>query len=135
MVAHAAPLAEQLWAEHYSPAAMAERVAREARRAAAVVGDMPFTIDAVLRKARAGRVEIQFVHRNLEHFVREMDRSSNRLSFAVVIAALIVGSTTVLRAGVGVASYVYPVLGLAGFCLAGVLGIGLVIGVMRSGRL
>jgi ubiquinone biosynthesis protein len=64
-----------------------------------------------------------------------MDRSSNRLSFAVVIAAIVVGSSIIVHAAVGPQAFGYPLLGLAGFLAAGVLGIGLAIGILKSGRL
>jgi ubiquinone biosynthesis protein len=75
------------------------------------------------------------VHRDLDHFIREMDRSSNRLSFAVVIASIVVGSSVIVHAGVGPPLLGYPLLGMAGFLAAAVLGIGLAIGIIRSGRL
>jgi ubiquinone biosynthesis protein len=78
---------------------------------------------------------VQFVHRDLDHFIREMDRSSNRLSFAVVIASIVVGSSVIVHAGVGPPLLGYPLLGMAGFLAAAVLGIGLAIGIIRSGRL
>ena len=64
-----------------------------------------------------------------------MDRSSNRLSFAVVIAAIVIASSIMVHAAAGPVAFGYPVLGLAGFLVAGVLGIGLAIGILRSGRL
>jgi ubiquinone biosynthesis protein len=64
-----------------------------------------------------------------------MDRSSNRLSFAIVIASIVVGSSVIVHAGVGPQVLGYPLLGLAGFVAAAVLGIGLAIGILRSGRL
>jgi ubiquinone biosynthesis protein len=90
---------------------------------------------AIARKIRDGRLEIRFVHRNLEPFMREMDRSSNRLAFAVVIAALIIGSALIIQAGRGLTAYGYPILGLAGFVVAGVFGLGLAVAIVRSGRL
>jgi ubiquinone biosynthesis protein len=80
-------------------------------------------------------MQIQFVHRNLDFFVREMDRSSNRLSFAVVIAAIVISSSIIVHAAVGPQLLGYPLLGLAGFITAAVLGVGLAIGILRSGRL
>jgi ubiquinone biosynthesis protein len=41
----------------------------------------------------------------------------------------------VLQSGVTSPRGGYPILGLAGFIVAGMLGIGLAIGIMRSGRL
>ena len=135
MVEHAAPLAERLWLARYSPAAISARVGRMGRQAASALGDVPVALDAVLRAAKAGRLEVQFVHRNLEHFVREMDRSSNRLSFAIVIGSLVVASALIIQAGVGPLLSGYSVIGLAGFLVAGILGMGLAVGVLRSGRL
>jgi ubiquinone biosynthesis protein len=80
-------------------------------------------------------MQIQFVHRNLDFLVREMDRSSNRLSFAVVIAAIVISSSIIVHAAVGPQLLGYPLLGLAGFMTAAVLGVGLAIGILRSGRL
>jgi ubiquinone biosynthesis protein len=64
-----------------------------------------------------------------------MDRSSNRISFAIVIAAIVVGSALVVHAGGGPLMLGYPSLGVVGFVVAAVLGIGLAVGILRSGRL
>jgi ubiquinone biosynthesis protein len=135
IVEHAAPLAERLWRIEASPRAVAGRVGQGLQDTIAAIQRLPAHLDTIGRKVRDGRLEIQFVHRNLDHFVREMDRSSNRLSFAVVIGSLIVGSSVVIQAGVGGTIAGYPALGLAGFVIAGMLGIGLAIGIVRSGRL
>jgi ubiquinone biosynthesis protein len=135
MVEHAAPLAERLWRREHAPPAVARRVTDAIRQTGEVLGSVPLHLDAIGRKIRDGRLEIRFVHRNLEHFVGEMDRSSNRLAFAMIIAALIVGSSLIIQAGRGDAGYGYPVLGLAGFLVAGLFGIRLAIGIVRSGRL
>ena len=114
---------------------MAKGTRTDRNRAMDTARQIPGELSAVMRKVRDNRFEVQFVHRNLEHFVREMDRSSNRLSFAVVIGSLIVGSSLVIQAGFGPTAYGYSVLGLAGFGIAALLGIGLALGVLRSGRL
>ena len=76
-------------------------------------------------------------HENIERLIAELDRSSNRLSFAVVIAAIIVGSSVVVSAGTELTFLGMRVqyLGIAGFVLAGVLGLGLRWAIFRSGRL
>jgi len=47
----------------------------------------------------------------------------------------VIGSAVVTHAGVGPERLGVPAVGLAGFLVAGVLGIGLAIGILRSGRL
>jgi ubiquinone biosynthesis protein len=135
IVHHAAPLAERLWRRQHAPDALIARAGDTARQTWSAALALPGHLDAIGRKMRDGRLEVQFVHRNLEHFVTEMDRSSNRIAFAVVIAALIVGSSLIIQAGIGATAYGYPVLGLIGFLVAGLFGIRLAIGVVQSGRL
>jgi ubiquinone biosynthesis protein len=135
MAAYAAPVVRRLWRERHTSGEMARRLGQATTGAWTALGGLPGQLQAVLHRAATGRIDVQLVHRNLEFFVREMDRSSNRLSFAVVIGALIVGSSVVLQSGLGVPGSGSFWLGLAGFVIAGVLGIGLAVGIVRSGRL
>ena len=43
--------------------------------------------------------------------------------------------TRIAHAGLGPTAFGYPVLGLAGFIVAAFLGMGLALGILRSGRL
>ncbi len=133
IVEHATPTIERLWRARYAPAALVSRATNASREAWSAASAVPEQIGSLLRKAGDGRLQVQFVHRNLEHFVREMDRLSNRLSFAIVIAALVIASSLVMQVGGGAGRY--PTFGLTGFLVAGVLGIGLAVGIVRSGRL
>jgi ubiquinone biosynthesis protein len=135
IIEHAKPMLEEVLRERLNPARVAARIGEAGRDLAETLQAIPRDVREVLRKARRDRLQIQFVHRNLDFFVQEMDRSSNRLSFAVVIAALIIGSSLIFRSGTGPTLFGFPALGLTGFLTAAVLGIWLVIGIMRSGRL
>ena len=78
---------------------------------------------------------MEFSHVGLENLPREMDRSSNRISFSLIIAALIVASSLIINLGKGPLIMGFSALGIIGFFLAGCLGLWLVIAIMRSGRL
>ena len=135
MIEHARPVVAGLLRDRLSPGAVASRVADMGRDMADALQALPRDLMQVVGKARDDQFKIQFVHRNLEHFVQEMDRSSNRLSFAIVIAALIVGSSLVLQRGTGPTLFGFPAVGLIGFVAAAILGLWLAIGILRSGRL
>jgi ubiquinone biosynthesis protein len=132
---HARPLVERVLRERLTPSAIAARFGELGHETLGALQAVPRDLVEIFRKARTDRLQIQFVHRNLEHFVQEMDRSSNRLSFAVVIAALIVGSSYIFQANAGPHIFGYPALGLGGYVVATFLGAWLAIGILRSGRL
>ena len=135
IVEYATPFVEQLVVQKHRPAAMAARTAMAGREVLAALRSLPRDVAEIARRARVNGLRVEFVHRDFDLFIREMDRSSNRLSFAIVIAAIVVGSSVMVHAAVGPAAFGFPLLGLLGFVIAGVLGIGLAIGILRSGRL
>ena len=53
----------------------------------------------------------------------------------MVIAALIIGSSFVIQLDKGPKLFDYPALGIIGYVLATILGIWLLIGILRSGKL
>jgi ubiquinone biosynthesis protein len=89
----------------------------------------------LLKKASSGRLKLRLDLEELGDVVREVDRSVNRLSFAVVIAGILIGSSFVTREGVGPSFLGLPILGLVGFSVAVVMGIWFLVGTLRSGRL
>ena len=135
MIERARLLLAQIAKDKFTPSAVASGVGEFGREVGEALQRVPRDLIELVAKARDGRLEIRFVHQNLEHFVQEMDRSSNRLSFAVVIAALIVGSSFVAQRSGGPDVFGVPALGVAGFIAAGFFGLWLAIGIIRSGRL
>jgi ubiquinone biosynthesis protein len=100
-----------------------------------LASDLPFEVKRILQKSRKGEMSVELRHRDLDKLILELDRSSNRLSFALVIAAIIVGSSLIIKLEIGYKVFGFSVLGLLGFLFAGILGVGLVIAILRSGRL
>jgi ubiquinone biosynthesis protein len=134
MVETARPIVERVLRERLSPSALLERAGELAHETAEIVQTLPRGVLEIIEKARTDRFQIQFVHRNLDHFVHELDRSSNRLSLSILIAALIVGSSLIFQAKAGPAMFGYPALGMAGFLAAGLLAVWLAALILRSGR-
>ena len=72
---------------------------------------------------------------HLERFIKDFDRSTNRLSFALIISGITVASAIIIHSGRGRIVLGYPFLGFVGYVLAAFLGLWLVWGIIRSGRL
>ncbi|MEA1979481.1 MAG: AarF/UbiB family protein [candidate division Zixibacteria bacterium] len=99
-----------------------------------LVEELPQGVRDTLRKINAGKLHIQFEHRNLENLSREINQSSSRISSAVIIAALIIGSSLVMQVPVGPNFLGFPLLGVLGYLVASVLGLILLWSIFRSKR-
>ena len=64
-----------------------------------------------------------------------MDRSINRLSSSLIIAALIVGASIVMQIDNGPQLLGLPLFALLGYGIAAVISLVWLIGIIRSGRL
>lgn len=95
---------------------------------------MPGDLMDILEQLRTGKLRMEIEHKGLDDLDYEIDRSSNQLSFSIIIAAIIVGSSLIIQQGVGPFVLGYSALGVAGFVVATVLGMVLIISIIGSGR-
>ncbi len=127
----ARPYARELMLDRFKPGRLAERARIEARSLSRVLLDAPYQVADVLEELRDGQVEIGFRSEGLEVLSHRLDPVVNRLVVAVVAAAGIVGSSILAAFGDG---FLHVIAGL-GFGSSLLLGMWLVWGVIRSGRI
>lgn len=135
MVAVARGYARRYALSRFGPTAVKRRFEEMASDMVYLLRELPGDLQLIFRKVTTGRLKIEFQHRGLDTFIMEMDRSSNRIAFGLVVAALIVGSSVVTLSDRGPHIFGVPLLGLAGFVLTALLGLRLIFGIMRSGKL
>lgn len=128
------PYARRLYVERLTPSAVADRALNVAKDYRDLLTDFPSQADRIMKKVMEDKLRIEFLHRGLEDFMGEMDRSSNRLTFAIIVAALIVGSSMVIAAEAAPHVFGLSALGLLGFIIASVLGFWLAVQILRSGK-
>jgi ubiquinone biosynthesis protein len=100
----------------------------------ALIKTLPQEIDMLLKKLQSGKLKIEFEHQGLGELLKEFDRVSNRLSFAIIVAAIIIASSLVVQVDIGPSILGIPLLGLIGFIFAGIMGILLLILIIISGK-
>lgn len=100
----------------------------------AYLKDYPVQIHRLLKKMVEDKFTIDFMHKGLDHFIGEMDRSSNRLTFGVIVSAFIIGSSFIMLSGEGPKLFGFSVLGIIGFGIGALLGFGLALLILRSGK-
>jgi len=129
------PSIKKLATRKFSPGSIFSDVSTYLLDLRELLVNFPFEIRRIARNLRKGDLSISFHHRGLEHLILELEKASNRLAFALIIAALIVASSLIMTKPVGMTVLGVPALGLVGYVTAGVLGIWLVIAILRSGKL
>ncbi|MDL1894284.1 AarF/ABC1/UbiB kinase family protein, partial [Sphingobacteriales bacterium CHB3] len=127
--------AQKLMIRKADPAKLFQDIGKTIAETAALLKALPSDTREILAKIKRDEISVRFDHRALERISSVLDRSSNRLSFAIVIAALIIGSSLVFQTGVGPKMFDFPLAGLIGLVMAMILGLWLLIGTIRSGQL
>jgi ubiquinone biosynthesis protein len=132
----AKPYARDLMLHRYTPARVLGRARKEVRALAEVMRVTPHLWHEVLEQVRHGQLEVGFVHKGLDELTHKLDVVFNRLVIALVVAGGLIGSSLIgIFAKTGPHLIGLHVISLIGFGLSGLLGVWLLIGVIRSGRL
>jgi ubiquinone biosynthesis protein len=131
----AAEAAEVLISRFRNPAYVAARLARRVAQLDALA-DYPRQVHALLDELKDGEVEVRFRHGGLDDLIGKVDILANRLVIALLIAALIIGSAMLgIFVDSGTRFLGVHMFGLIGFVFAAILGLLLLVGIIRSGRL
>ncbi|OGW51322.1 MAG: hypothetical protein A2078_13745 [Nitrospirae bacterium GWC2_57_9] len=89
----------------------------------------------VVKKLARDDVRINVRHEELDRLIRDVDKSSNRLSFSILTSAIIIASSLIIHSGFGEKIFGFSTLGVIGYLIAAILGFWLLIGILRSGQL
>ncbi len=135
MIEHLRPFMEKLVKEKATPANVSREMFRIAQSYGALAKNLPRDIKEFINRVNHNKFKIDLEHRGLEKLITDLDKSSNRLSFSLLIASIIVGSSLIMQTEKGPMLFGFPMLGLLGYSIAGFLGLWLAIGILRSGRL
>lgn len=93
--------------------------------------ELPRRIETILNKADRGDLTFGFKHENLGGLRNTLGNITNRLSFAIIIAAMIIGSSMIITTGVGPLLFGFPALGVVGYLISGLLGLWLIFNIIR----
>lgn len=130
---HLKPYARRFSLEGAKPSNVFRTIRKTMTGAGDMVANFPEDINAILNKFRQGKAQLRVHHEHLETLNTTLDKSSNRLSFAVIIAALLIGSSLLVpQEGTALGIIHLQTLGAIGYVLAAILGVWLIISILRS---
>jgi len=96
---------------------------------------LPSEIKNILKVFKRGNVKIEIQHNGFDEMLKTHERISNRVSFSLVLASMIIGSAFVVQSGIPPLWNGIPIIGLAGFIGAVFLGFWLLISIMKHGKM
>lgn len=134
MAAEAQPLLRQVLRARYTPKSLAQRGWQGLRDLATQAGRLPQDLSRALRSVSRGHVQVGIEVAHLKRTGDQIDRAASRLSIALVIAALIIGSSIVMTVGGGPQLLGLPAFGLLGFVGAVMGGLWLLRAIRRADR-
>lgn len=112
------PMARSVMRQKISPSHMVDFIKDNVFEFEHLLKTLPQNLSKVLYRIEEGKINIEVEHKDLE-------RISNKLSTALILAALLIGSSIVMQTDKGV------FLGIIGFIIAMILGIVMVLSILR----
>jgi len=134
----ARPYAQRLLTERYRPRNVAEVVEERAMEYARYAEEVPDQVSLLLTEFSDGEFEVQLEHGGLDELFSSVDVLANRVVFAIVTAAMFVGSAMLGAfdvAGPDVPLTGAPLISFLGFTIALIQTAILLTIIFRSGRL
>jgi ubiquinone biosynthesis protein len=132
----AKPYARELMLERFTPRRIAARARRETWKLGMYAAELPHQIHDTLEQVRDGQIEVGFVHKGLDDLLAKLDTLFNRLVIALIVTGGLIGSSLIgIFAKTGPHILGLHIVAAFGFFLSAVLGVWLLWGVVRSGRL
>jgi len=132
VIAEARPEIERLSRERFGPL----RIWRMLKSALPAMlryrQEIPGRLMGIMQKIDRGDITIQFAHTNLESLLSTLENIANRLTFAMIIAAMIVGSSMIITTGVRPHIFGYPAIGVIGYVISAVIGLWLLVNIIRT---
>ncbi|MCG4585188.1 AarF/ABC1/UbiB kinase family protein, partial [Anaerosalibacter bizertensis] len=88
-----------------------------------------------IEQIKAGNLRTQIEFKESEEASNELNKMVNRLIFGMIVAGLVVSSSIVINANVGLKIYGISAFGLIGYLGAAIAGFWLLISIIKSGKL
>ena len=131
----AQPYVAELVGRRRNPLRAVQAIRKNMADFADIFTQLPRQMKATYRKFMQGDIKVNIHHEGLNQLIKDLDKASNRLSFSIITAAIIVASSIIIHSGTGPMLFGLPTFGLIGYVIAALLGLWILVGILRSGQL
>ena len=135
MIAQASPFIQRVKLERFKPQRLAGDAVDLTSKLLQFLQQFPKDLLDIANLIRRQRLGLQIKHKGLEKMLSTHDQISNRLSFSIIIAALIIGSALIVISETPPLLFGISLIGIVLFFAAAIMGIWLLVAILRKGRL
>jgi ubiquinone biosynthesis protein len=135
MVAQAAPFIKRVKTARFHPKRITSDIMDFSSELLQFMQRFPKDMLEISRLIRQRKLSIKMEHQGLESILATHDQISNRISFSIIIAALIIGSALIVMSKTPPFFFGISLIGIIGFLAAAVMGLWLIVAIIKKGRL
>ncbi|MFZ1986330.1 MAG: AarF/UbiB family protein [Desulfatitalea sp.] len=135
MIEAATPFIRAVKTARLAPARLLEDGVRLVEQSYEFLTDFPKDLLEISHALRQKKMSLNLVLKDLDKMLSTHDQISNRISFSIIIAALIIGSALIVISNMPPMLYGISLIGLIGFLAAGFMGVWLLVAIIKKGRL
>jgi ubiquinone biosynthesis protein len=135
MVAQSAPFVARVKLNRFSPKRIESDLVKLISQSYQFIHEFPKDLLEITRLIRQQKLSFKHDLEGMDRMLSTHDQISNRISFSIVIAALIIGSALIVISKTPPLFYGISIIGIIGFLAAAILGIWLLVAILKKGSL
>ncbi len=135
LIAAATPFIKRIKINRFHPKRIAEDVVGIAIDHRQFIQQFPNDLLKITELIKQQRINFKIEHNGLDRILATFDQISNRISFSIIIAALLIGSALIVISDVPPLIFETSLIGILGFFMAAIMGIWLLVAILKKGRL
>lgn len=128
------PYATELAQKKYGPKELAKKGFKHIQLLATNFQNLPEDLTVLLEKIKDDKLKVNFEVEGLEDMRKTLQNATNRLTYAIIIAALSIGSSILMMANIPPLLFGNSILGLIGFLISGILGIVIIYSIWKKDK-
>jgi ubiquinone biosynthesis protein len=134
VVSQAEPFLRKAAAKRFSPGFLVKKFQNAISGILTYRGDLNRRFVRIIEKVDRGELNIRFEHKNLGGLRNTLENISSRLTFGIIIAAMIIGSSMIITTGVKPLLFGFPAFGMIGYIISAIAGLWLIYNIIKTRR-
>ncbi len=135
LIAAATPFITRIKVNRFHPKRIANDIVEIAVDYRQFMQQFPLDMLKIAELIKQQKISLKIEHKGLDRVLSTLDQISNRISFSIIIAALLIGSALIVISNIPPLFYGISLIGILGFFMAAVMGIWLMVAILMKGRL